>query len=67
MIALERLWFRYTGIKEQRIREDFNISRTLYYLRLNRLIQRPEAMAFDPFTVKRLLKIRLLTQVHRAS
>lgn len=57
ILALERQWFQYVGTKEQIIREQFGVSTTSYYLELVRLLRDPAAMAHDPFTVKRLLRI----------
>lgn len=58
ILAFERRWWRYPGAKEQAIREDFAIPATRYYQLLNDLIDRPEALAFDPILVKRLRRQR---------
>jgi hypothetical protein len=58
MLALERLWWQYAGAKEQTVREKFGVSMTTYYARLNRLVEREDAMAFDPLLVKRLRRLR---------
>lgn len=54
ILAFQRLWWKYAGAKEQAIREQFGMSATRYYQVLNALIDRPEALAFDPLLVKRL-------------
>ena len=38
-------WWKYAGAKETAVREQFGISATRYYQRLNVLIDRPEANA----------------------
>lgn len=58
MLDLERSWWKFAGAKEATIREQFDMSATRYYAVLNRLIDRPEAMAYDALTVKRLQRLR---------
>lgn len=58
MLAFERQWWKFAGAKEQAIRELFDLSATRYYQVLNRLIDRPEALQFDPMLVKRLRRTR---------
>ncbi|HKE50751.1 MAG TPA: DUF3263 domain-containing protein [Actinomycetes bacterium] len=58
MLALERQWWKYAGAKEHAIREQFAMSATRYYQLLNALLDRPEALAYDPMLVKRLRRIR---------
>ena len=50
-------WWKYAGAKEQAIRAQFGMSATRYYQVLNALIDRPEALAFDPLLVKRLRRL----------
>lgn len=58
ILALERLWWQYAGAKEQAIRDQFDMSATRYYQVLNALIDREDALAFDPLLVKRLRRLR---------
>jgi Protein of unknown function (DUF3263) len=58
ILGFERRWWRHPGAKEQAIREIFDIPATRYYQLLNELIDRPEALAFDPVLVKRLRRQR---------
>ena len=58
VLAFERSWWRQPGAKEQAISDVLGLSATRYYQLLNRLIDRPEAMAFDPVLVKRLRRQR---------
>ncbi|HEY3732322.1 MAG TPA: DUF3263 domain-containing protein [Streptosporangiaceae bacterium] len=54
ILAFERRVWRNQGAKELEIRESFAISATRYYQLLNELIDRPEAIEYDPLLVKRL-------------
>ena len=67
MLELERSWFRYAGAKETVVRERFDVSATRYYQELNALIDRPEALAADPMTVKRLRRLRADRQRQRSA
>lgn len=67
ILALERLWWQYAGAKEQAIREKFEMSSTRYYQVLNALIDREEALAFDPLLVKRLRRLRDKRQRNRSA
>lgn len=58
VLDLEQNWWKYAGVKETTIREMFDWSSTRYYQALNGLLERPEAMAYAPLTVKRLRRIR---------
>ena len=58
ILAFERNWWRQPGAKEQAIRDMLGMSATRYYQMLNELIDRPEALAFEPVRVKRLRRQR---------
>jgi hypothetical protein len=58
ILAFERNWWRQPGAKEQAIRDMLGMSATRYYQVLNELIDRPEALAFEPVLVKRLRRQR---------
>lgn len=58
ILEFERSHFRYAGRKELAVREQFDMSMTRYYQLLNGLLSNPVAEAHDPFTVRRLLRIR---------
>ena len=58
ILGFERQWWKFSGSKEQAIRELFDMSATRYYQVLNALIDQPEALAFDPMLVKRLQRMR---------
>jgi len=66
ILAFERRWWRSAGIKEQSIQEVLGISSTRYYQLLNELIDRPEALRFDPALVKRLRAQRARRQRMRS-
>ena len=67
ILALERLWWKYAGAKEQAIREKFDMSSTRYYQVLNALIDRDDALAYDPLLVKRLRRLRAQRQRSRSA
>jgi hypothetical protein len=67
ILAFERQWWKYAGAKEQAVRELFDMSATRYYQVLNALIDRPDALAFDPMLVKRLRRMRATRQRARSA
>jgi len=66
ILAFERGGSRSPGVKEQAIAELLDLSATRYYQLLNELIDRPEALAFDPVLVKRLRAQRARRQRMRS-
>jgi len=67
ILEFERQWWKYAGAKEQAIRDLFDMSATRYYQIINNLIDRPEAMRFDPMLVKRLRRMRAARQRARSA
>ena len=67
ILAFERQWWKFAGLKEEAIRELFAMSATRYYQVLNALVDRPEALAADPMLVKRLRRLRASRQKARAA
>lgn len=58
IIDFERGWWKVTGRKERVVRERFGLSPARYYQALNRLIEQPEALEYDPMLVRRLRRLR---------
>ncbi len=58
ILDFERNWWKYPGPKERAIRERFEISAARYHQLLGGLIDRPEALAYDPMLVRRLRRLR---------
>lgn len=58
ILAFESSWWRLAGAKERDILEAFDVPVTRYYQLLNELIDRPEAVEFDPVLVTRLRRQR---------
>lgn len=58
ILALEGRTFRYVGAKERAIREQIGLSRTAYYVRLNALLDEPDALRAAPAVVNRLRRRR---------
>jgi len=67
ILHFERQWWKYAGAKEHAVRENFGMSSTRYYQVLNALIDRPEALAFDPLLVRRLRRLRAARQRARSA
>jgi len=67
ILDFERTWWKHAGVKEQAIRERFDMSATRYYQLLNELLEKPEAMDHDPILVKRLKRLRTYRQRQRVA
>jgi len=67
MLELERSWFTYAATKDEAISDRFGMASTTYYQALNLLIDRPDAVAADPLTVRRLVRMRDRRRAERAS
>jgi hypothetical protein len=50
--------WRSRGLQEQAIRDLFDMSATRYHQLVHGLLDRPEALAFAPTTVRRLQRLR---------
>ena len=66
ILVFEKQWWRHAGSKEQAIRERFGVSATRYYQMLNALLDREDALAFEPEVVKRLRRLRAARQRARS-
>jgi uncharacterized protein DUF3263 len=58
ILEFERSWWGFSTQKEAAVRDRFALSPARYYQLLNRLIDRPEALAYDPMLVRRLRRVR---------
>jgi len=67
ILEFEAQWWRWAGAKEQAISDRFDLGATRYYQLLNGLLDRPEALEFDPMLVKRLRRIRSTRQRARSA
>ena len=67
ILAFERQWWQYAGLKEQAIKEMFDLSPTRYYQVLNGVIDNPAALAEDPLLVRRLRRLRSTRQKTRSA
>ena len=66
LLAFERRGWRTPAVKEQAIGELLGLTATSYYQRLNALIDRQEALEFDPVLINRLRAQRDKRQRFRA-
>jgi hypothetical protein len=57
LLDFERGWQGGRG-KDAAVRRRFGVSGARYYQALNRLIDRPEALRYDPVLVRRLGRLR---------
>ena len=53
ILDFERSWWKHAGVKEQAIKERFDMSATRYYQILNELLEHPAA-ARSPFARRRI-------------
>ena len=67
ILDFERSWWKHAGVKEQAIKERFEMSATRYYQILNELLENPAALAHDPILVKRLKRLRTYRQRQRVA
>jgi hypothetical protein len=67
ILDFERTWWKHAGVKEQTIKERFDMSATKYYQVLNELLEQPAAMEYDPILVKRLKRLRVYRQRQRVA
>lgn len=67
MLDFERSWWKHAGVKEQAIKERFEMSATRYYQLLNELLENPAALEHDPILVKRLKRLRTYRQRQRVA
>lgn len=58
ILDFEREWWKHTGPKERVIRDRFGISAARYHQLLNRIVDRPEALKYDPMLIRRLRRLR---------
>ncbi len=58
ILDFERTWGRGAAGKGTAVRERFGLSPARYYQLLNRLIDHPEAVQYDPMLVQRLRRVR---------
>lgn len=58
LLEFERESWKLTVPKERAIREQFGFSPARYHQLLNRVVERPEAIAYDPMLVRRLRRVR---------
>jgi hypothetical protein len=67
ILDFERSWWKHAGVKEQAIKERFDMSATRYYQLLNELLEQPAALTHDPILVKRLKRLRVYRQRQRVA
>lgn len=58
MLDFERRWWKQQSQKQEQIRSTFGVPPIRYFQQLNNLISKPEALNYDPVTVRMLLRRR---------
>ncbi|MFZ1488869.1 MAG: DUF3263 domain-containing protein [Ilumatobacteraceae bacterium] len=58
LLDFERTWWNHDGPKESMVRERFGCSGEEYYAELNRLLDQPDSIEYDPLGVRRLRRAR---------
>ena len=58
VLDFERSWWKLPGPKDRDIKEHLGFSSTLYYRVLREALDKPDALAYDPLTVRRLQRLR---------
>jgi hypothetical protein len=67
LLDFERESWKLTVSKERAIRERFGFSSTRYHQLLNRAVDLPDALAYDPMLVRRLRRLRERRRRRRAA
>ncbi|ATW60822.1 helix-turn-helix DNA binding protein [Gordonia phage BENtherdunthat] len=58
MLDLAGQRWNFAGNLEQQVRDEFGISLTRFYQRVNQLVDTEEALAYSPVVVNRLRRLR---------
>jgi hypothetical protein len=66
VLSFEKQHWKYSGAKEQAIRDRFELSPTRYYQVLNSLLDRPQAQELEPVLINRLRRQRAARQRARS-
>lgn len=67
ILDFEERWTDQFSTKAEGIRATFDISPSIYHIRLNALLDNPAALYARPMTVSRLRRLRDARQVERGS
>ncbi len=58
VLDFERSWWKLPGPKDRDINEQLGFSATMYYRVLRKALDKPDALDYDPLTVRRLQRLR---------
>lgn len=61
ILDFEREWKRHAEAKEDAVRSEFGLTYARYYQVLNRIIDSPAALTYDPMLITRLQRMRETT------
>ena len=62
VLDFERSWWLLPGPKDRAIEEHLGMSAARFYTVLRTLLDEPDAMNYDPLTIRRLQKVRSARQ-----
>ena len=65
ILDVERTWWTEDALKDHAIRDRLNMSRSQYYRRLGALLDNESAYQYDPLTISRLRRRRVLRRKAR--
>ena len=65
ILDVERTWWTQDALKDHAIRDQLGMSRSQFYRRLGLLLDDDLAYAYDPLTISRLRKRRMLRRKAR--
>ncbi len=58
ILDFERTWWTQDGVKDALVEQQLGMASARYYQVLNDLLSNPEALAYDPLVVRRLVRLR---------
>lgn len=67
VLDFEHNWWQHQGAKDEAITVTFGMTPTRYYMQLNALLDRPEALQHDPPLLNRLRRLREHRRARRSA
>lgn len=67
ILDFEGQWWTSGGAKDANIRDQFDCSPTRYYAELGALLNNPDALAYAPSTVRRVVRLQEKRRAARTS
>lgn len=67
ILDFEARWVRHDARKEEAVRTELHITPARYYQLLGRLLESPDALAYDPVLIHRLRRLRDVRRERRGA